>query len=68
MTISIFCSVMFLTLYYTFTVTPEYEASAKVIVQENSARGMDIFDIGGFIQQETMINNQVEILKSRTLA
>ncbi|KAA3655689.1 MAG: hypothetical protein DWQ10_17060, partial [Calditrichaeota bacterium] len=66
--ISSFAAVMFLTTYYTFTVTPEYEASAKVIVQEESARGMDIFDIGGFIQQETMINNQVEILKSRTLA
>lgn len=66
--ISSFCAVMFLTVYYTFTVTPEYEASAKVIVQEESARGMDIFDIGGFMQQETMINNQVEILKSRTLA
>ncbi len=66
--LSCFSAVMFLTVYYTFTVTPEYEASAKVIVQEESARGMDIFDIGGFIQQETMINNQVEILKSRTLA
>lgn len=66
--ISCFSIIMFLTVYYTFTVTPEYEAASKVIVQEESARGMDIFDIGGFIQQETMINNQVEILKSRTLA
>ena len=66
--ISSFLFVFFLTAYYTFTVTPEYEATAKVIVQEDTGNGMDLFDIGGFIQQETMINNQVEILRSRTLA
>ncbi len=66
--ISCFLAVMALTTWYTFTVTPEYEASSKVIVQEEGNMGMSLFDIGSLMQQETMINNQVEILKSRTLA
>ncbi|MDQ7054093.1 MAG: Wzz/FepE/Etk N-terminal domain-containing protein [candidate division KSB1 bacterium] len=62
-----FFVVMALTTYYTFTVTPEYEAVAKVMVRtDGSGMGLSLFDVGGIIKQETVINNQVEILKSRT--
>ncbi len=64
-----FFVVMALTTWYTFTVTPEYEAVAKVMVRtDGSGMGLSLFDVGGIIKQETVINNQVEILKSRTLA
>ena len=63
-----FLLVMALTTYYTFTVTPEYEAVAKVMVRTDGSMGLSLFDVGGIIKQETVINNQVEILKSRTLA
>ncbi|RMD95603.1 MAG: polysaccharide biosynthesis tyrosine autokinase [Calditrichaeota bacterium] len=66
---SCFLAVMALTVYYTFTVTPEYEASAKVMIRTDATSGIpSLFDMGGVLKQETVINNQVEILKSRTLA
>ena len=65
--ISSFLAVMAITSYITWTTTPEYEAKAKIMIEE---KGMEheLFDIGGFMKKETMINNQVEILNSRSLA
>ncbi|MCI0692983.1 polysaccharide biosynthesis tyrosine autokinase [candidate division KSB1 bacterium] len=63
-----FLAVMAITAYVTFTATPEYEAAAKIMIEEKGGMEQTIFDIGGFINQATMVNNQVEILKSRTLA
>ncbi len=63
-----FMLVMAITAYVTFTATPEYEAAAKIMIEEEGGMEQTIFDIGGFIKQETMVNNQVEILKSRMLA
>jgi tyrosine-protein kinase Etk/Wzc len=65
--ITTFMVVMAATVYITFTTMPEYEAAAKIMIEET---GMEqtIFEIGSFMKKETMVNNQVEILKSRTLA
>ncbi len=63
-----FTLVMAITAYVTFTATPEYEAAAKIMIEEEGGMEDSIFDIGGFIKKETMVNNQVEILKSQTLA
>ena len=57
------------TAFITFTATPIYESGTKVIIkQKNSNMGESLFPLGGLMSKETMINNQVEILKSRTLA
>ncbi|HNT65848.1 MAG TPA: polysaccharide biosynthesis tyrosine autokinase [bacterium] len=63
-----FLVVMAATTFFTFTTEPVYEASAKIMVEEQGSMGESLFDFTSMIKKETMINNQVEILKSRTLA
>ncbi|HPR89670.1 MAG TPA: polysaccharide biosynthesis tyrosine autokinase [bacterium] len=63
-----FLAVVTATLYYTFTAEPKYEASAKIMVEQQGGVGQSLFDFSTMMKKETMINNQVEILKSRTLA
>lgn len=52
----------------TFTTPPVYEASTTIMIDEKQGMGESIFDVTGFSQRRTLINNQVEILKSRALA
>lgn len=59
---------MILTVYITFTTEPVYEASAQVLLREEGSMQQQIFEVASFMKRETMINNQVEILRSRTLA
>ncbi len=54
--------------YYTFTATPIYRATAKVMFKQNNAAREDFFMLPTFGEKEKLINNQVEILTSRTLA
>jgi capsular exopolysaccharide synthesis family protein len=63
-----FFLVMVSTVYFTFTTQPVYEASAQVLLREEGSMQQQIFEVSNFIKRETMINNHVEILKSRTLA
>ena len=56
------------TTYFTFTARPVYEASALVMIREEGSVKTQVFEVSSFIKRETMINNQVEILRSRTLA
>ncbi len=63
-----FLLVMGLTVYITFTATPEYEAAAKLMIEDKGGMQQSLFDISSFMKKETMVNNQVEILRSRTLA
>ncbi len=63
-----FLAVVLSTLYYTFTTEPVYEASAKIMVEQQTGMGQSLFDFSTMMKKETMINNQVEILKSRSLA
>jgi len=63
-----FLLVMAITVYYTFTTEPIFEAGAKIMIEEQAGVGESLFDITSMMKKETMINNQVEILKSRTLA
>ncbi|HPG38202.1 MAG TPA: polysaccharide biosynthesis tyrosine autokinase [bacterium] len=63
-----FLLVMIATVYYTFTTEPVYEAGAKIMIEQQAGVGESLFDITSMMKKETMINNQVEILKSRTLA
>ena len=63
-----FLVVMGVTTYVTFTMSPTYEASATIIIDEKQGMGQSLFQLGALSQQRTLINNQVEILKSRALA
>jgi capsular exopolysaccharide synthesis family protein len=60
--------VMATTIYYTFTTQPVYEASALIMLKEEGGVKQEIFEVSSFMKRETMINNHVEILRSRTLA
>ena len=62
-----FIIVMAATVYFTFTTQPVYEASAMVLIKEDRVQ-TQVFDMTSFMKRETMINNQVVILKSRRLA
>ncbi|MCH7754318.1 hypothetical protein IH970_04220, partial [candidate division KSB1 bacterium] len=66
--LGIFLFVMSAVTCYTFTTAPIYEASTTLIIDEKQGMGATLFDVTGFSQQRTLINNQVEILKSRSLA
>ncbi|NQT27570.1 polysaccharide biosynthesis tyrosine autokinase [candidate division KSB1 bacterium] len=56
------------TAYYTFTTQPVYETAGLVMIKEQGSVQSQLFDMSSFMKKETMINNQVEILKSYTLA
>ncbi len=67
--IVISCLTVFgLVAYYTFTTTPIYRAPAKVMFKENKAAETTLFNLTNFGEKTTLINNQVQILHSRTLA
>ena len=66
--VTTFLLVMGLTVYMTFTATPEYEAAAKLLIEDKGGMEQSLFDISSLMKKETMVNNQVEILRSRTLA
>ena len=64
-----FVIVFLITLYFTFTNPNVYEAFTTVLVEESESSQSQIFGaemMGG--GSSTMIPNQIEILKSRTLA
>ncbi len=66
--LAIFIAVVSVTLYVTLTTPPTFEAAATIIVDERQGMGQSLFDFTAISQQRTLINNQVEILKSRSLA
>ena len=63
-----FVVVVAATAYFTFTTPPTYEAECMVMIEETSGLERTLFDVTPFGKQLTMINNQVQVLKSRLLA
>jgi len=63
-----FILVLAVTVYFTFTAQPVFEAKALVMIRERGNVQQQVFEVSSFMKQETMINNQKEILESRTLA
>ncbi|MDZ7336916.1 MAG: polysaccharide biosynthesis tyrosine autokinase [candidate division KSB1 bacterium] len=63
-----FLAVVGSTAFFTFRAEPIYQASAKLMIQEGGGVSRMVFDVTGFVKKETMINNQMEILKSRSVA
>lgn len=56
------------TVYYNITVMPEYEASALILLKKDNNVQRTIFNEVNFGQPETILQNHMQILKSRTLA
>ncbi len=63
-----FLIVILATAYFTFTATPVYEATAKILIEDENSMERALFDINYLGNQSMVIANQIEILKSRTLA
>ncbi|HAE86990.1 TPA: hypothetical protein DCG86_03080, partial [Candidatus Marinimicrobia bacterium] len=64
-----FILVTAVTIWYTFNQTPIYEASTQILIGAAGNQTAAIFDIMTPLGNSQMeINNQVEILKSRSLA
>lgn len=52
----------------TLQMEPVYEAGVRLMLIDQSGVGESLFDFTSMMTKETLMNNQVEILKSRTLA
>jgi len=63
-----FLVVIVATFYFTFTSPKVYEAAGSIIVESQGSMERTLFDLNYMGNQSTLITNQVEILKSRTLA
>jgi len=63
-----FLVVFLATVIFTFTTDPVYEASSTVIIESSGAMAQSFFDLNYFGNQNTLVSNQMEILKSRTLS
>ncbi len=63
-----FLTVVSFVTYYTLTETPIYKSTVKVMVKDNGGVQKTLFNVSDFMEKEKKINNEVEILKSRTLA
>ncbi|MFQ5710008.1 MAG: GumC family protein, partial [bacterium] len=66
--LAIFVATVAAVSYYTFTTPPTYQASTTIMIDETQGVGQSLFDFTAYSQQNKLINNQVEILKSRFLA
>ncbi|MFQ6618626.1 MAG: GumC family protein, partial [Fidelibacterota bacterium] len=63
-----FFAVVLSTVYYSFTAQPIYKASTKIMIQEKAGMEQSIFQVPTLIGGRMLVNNQIEYLKSRTLA
>lgn len=63
-----FIVVFISTIVFTFTTDPTYESSTTVLIESTGAMERSLFDLSYLGNQSTLIANQTEILKSRTLA
>jgi len=66
--VSCFLLILAGTVLITLTTTPVYESSTKIMLDEERGIKKEVFEISSFVKQETMLKNQVEILRSRSLA
>ena len=62
----IFFIILFSTIYYTLVSKPVYEASATIMINEDQ-QSNSVFELG-FSNNSNQIQNQIEILKSRTIS
>ena len=58
-----FLAVVASTVFFTLRMDPVYQVTTTIMI-ETEKSGISPFDVAGFSRRETIINNQVEILKS----
>ncbi|HQU70976.1 MAG: polysaccharide biosynthesis tyrosine autokinase [Calditrichaeota bacterium] len=63
-----FILVLLATAVYTFTAKPVYQASSKILVEKQGSMEQALFESKYLNSQSTDIANQIEVLRSRTLA
>lgn len=63
-----FLLIMGLTTYFTYNMEPVYKASTTIMIEDKGRLDQSIFGFPGLMNTQTMISNQVEVIKSRTLA
>ncbi len=56
------------TTYFTYLMEPVYQASTTIMIEDKARLEQSAFGLAGIMNAQTMITNQVEVLKSRTLA
>lgn len=61
-------SVFGFTLFFTLRMDPVYEAETTILIEPQDSGAVSLFDPTGFMKQKTLVNNECELLKSRTLA
>lgn len=66
--IAAFVVVFLSTIFFTYTIRPVYQATAMIMVKQDGGVQHQLFDAPSMPKGETLINNHVEILKSRSLA
>tara|TARA_Y100001980_G_C14553956_1_gene339890 strand:- start:2334 stop:4673 length:2340 start_codon:yes stop_codon:yes gene_type:complete len=64
--ISIFILAFFISIYFSFNIPPQFQASATVEIREKPGANM-IMDLSGNMNQKRMIN-EIQVIKSRLLA
>jgi len=62
-----FLMVLATTAFFTYKMEPVFQASATIIIEDKGGLEQSVFGFSGLLNQQTMIANQVEVLKSRTL-
>lgn len=63
-----FLLVLGTTTYFTYKMEPVYQASTTIMIEDKGRLEQSIFGLSGFLNSQTIIANQVEVIKSRTLA
>lgn len=63
-----FLIVLGTTTYFTYKMEPVYQASTTIMIEDKGRLEQSVFGFSGLLNSQTMITNQVEVIKSRTLA
>ncbi len=63
-----FLLVLATTTYFTYRMEPVYQAATTIMIEDKARLEQSAFGISSIFSPQTMIANQVEVLKSRTLA
>ncbi len=66
--LSSFLLVLGTTTYFTYKMEPVYQAATTVMIEDKGRLEQSAFGLSGLMNTQTMIANQVEVIKSRTLA
>jgi capsular exopolysaccharide synthesis family protein len=63
-----FILVLGTTTYYTYHMEPVYQASTTIMIEDKARMEQSVFGFAGVLTSQTLIADQVEVLKSRMIA